>query len=112
VSIVELKMNGVNLKVGNILKDYLIFHVIEEKQLNQNQIMILQPNSINNFREKFSNEVLGKRTYRTPGTLRLKVMRSDQDSELLEGFGIGWALKITLMLKSFSLHVKFIHEGY
>jgi hypothetical protein len=65
---VELKRIGFNLKVENNLKDHLSFHVIEDKELNQ--IMTLQPLLINNFRDKFGDEVLEMRPYRTPGTPR------------------------------------------
>jgi hypothetical protein len=61
--IVDLKNTGFNLKVENNRNDYLSCHIIEDKE--SNQIMILQPNLINDLRDKFGNEVLEKRTYRT-----------------------------------------------
>jgi hypothetical protein len=54
--------------------------VIVNKDLNQG--MILQPNLINNLFEKFCDQFLGNRMYRTPGTPRLKVVQPDKDSEL------------------------------
>jgi hypothetical protein len=80
--VVGVKRNGFNLKVENSLKDYLSYHVIEDKKLNQT--MILKSNFINNSRDKFRNEVLEKRTYRTPGTPRFKVFRPDQDLERID----------------------------
>jgi hypothetical protein len=44
------------VKVEKNLKDYLSFHVIEDKELNQ--VMILQPHSTKNLRGKFGNEML------------------------------------------------------
>ena len=70
------------MKVENSLKDYLSCHVIETKNLNQ--ITILQPHLINNLMDKFGDEVLGKRICRTPGTPRLKIIRPDKDSELID----------------------------
>jgi hypothetical protein len=67
----ELKRNSFNLNVEKNLKDSLIFHIIIDKEMNQ--IMILQPHSINNLRDKFGNEVLEKRADRTPGTPRFKI---------------------------------------
>jgi hypothetical protein len=80
--IVELKRSGFNLKVENSLKDYLSCHIIEDKELNQ--IMNLKPHSINNLRDKFGDEVLQKRSNRTPGTPKFKVMHSDQDLKLID----------------------------
>jgi hypothetical protein len=66
--IVEVKRSGFNLKIENNLKDDLSFHIIEDKELNQ--IIILQHNLIKHSRDKFGNEVLEKRSYRTPRTPR------------------------------------------
>jgi hypothetical protein len=76
------KRNSFNWKVENILKDYLSYHIIDDKELNQ--IMTLQSHSINNLRNKVSDEVLQKRNYRTPGRIRFKVIRPDQDLELID----------------------------
>jgi hypothetical protein len=65
-----LKRNGFTLKVENYLKDYLSYHIIKDKELNQ--IMVLQPLLIRNLKDKFGDEVLQKRSYRTPGTPRFK----------------------------------------
>jgi len=54
------------------------------KTKNLNQITILQPHLINNLMDKFGDEVLGKRICRTPGTPRLKVIRPDKDSQLID----------------------------
>jgi hypothetical protein len=64
------------------LKDYLRFHIIEDKELDQ--IMILQPRLINSFWDEFGDEVLEKWRHRTPGVPRFKVIRLDQDSELID----------------------------
>jgi hypothetical protein len=80
--IVELKRSGFNFKAENNLKDYMNYHIIEDKEWNQ--IMILQHHFVNNLRHKFGNEVLQRRSYRTPGTPRFKVIRPDQDLELTD----------------------------
>jgi hypothetical protein len=39
----------------------------------QAKFLILQPHLINDLRDKFEDEVLGKGSFKTPGTPRLKV---------------------------------------
>jgi hypothetical protein len=46
-------------------------------------ILLLQPQLINNLRDKFGGEGLPKRSYRTPETPRFKAIRPDQDSEFI-----------------------------
>jgi hypothetical protein len=70
------------LKVEKNLKDYLNCHIMKDKELSQ--IIILQPHSINNMRDKLGNKVLEKRICRTPGTPMFKVIRPDQDSEIID----------------------------
>jgi Reverse transcriptase (RNA-dependent DNA polymerase) len=71
ILITDLKNGGFNLKLKQNLTDYLICRVLENQA--QHEILILQPNLINNLRDKFEDEVLGKVTYKTPGTPRFKV---------------------------------------
>jgi hypothetical protein len=79
--IVELKRNDFNLKVENNLNDCLSLHVIEGVTESDHT----SSNSFNQqFARKFGNEVLEKRTYRTSGTPRFKVIRPDQDLELID----------------------------
>jgi hypothetical protein len=63
------------------LTDYLSYQVLEDQA--QNEMLILQPHLIDNFRDKFEDEVFGKGTYKTPGTPRYKVVRPDENSELI-----------------------------
>jgi hypothetical protein len=77
-----LKSNCFNLKVKKNFKDYLSCDIIEEKELNQK--IILQPHLRNKLRGKFGNEVIEKRTYRNPETLRFKLISIDQDLELID----------------------------
>jgi hypothetical protein len=79
--IVELKRNGFNLKVESNLMNYLSCDIIEDKELNL--IMIIQPHFINDLRDKFNGKILQKRSFRTPGTPRFKVIRPNQYSELI-----------------------------
>jgi hypothetical protein len=69
------------LKIERSLKDYLTCHVIEDPNLKS--ILILQPHLINNLEAKFGNEVCNKRVYRTPGTPRFKIVRPDDDADVI-----------------------------
>jgi hypothetical protein len=80
--IVKLKRSGFNLKFDKNLKEYLSFQIIEDKELNQ--VVILEPNLINNLRDMFGNEVLEERSYRIPQLPRFRIIRLDQDSELID----------------------------
>ena len=80
--IVALKENGFNLKIENNLTDYLSCRVIEDVKLNQ--ILILQPHLINNLQAKFGDEVANKRVYQTPGTPRFKIVRPDDDADIID----------------------------
>jgi hypothetical protein len=71
------------LKVENNLKDYQSFQVIRDKELNQ--ITIFQPHLTNNLKGKFDNEVLEKRTYRTPVTPKV------QGNPSRSRFGTHWS---------------------
>jgi hypothetical protein len=77
----DLKMNGFNLKVESSLKDYLSCRVIEDSI--QKSILILQPHLINNLEAKFGGEVCNKRVYKTPGTPRFKIVRPDNDDDVI-----------------------------
>jgi hypothetical protein len=68
--IVELKKSGFNLKVENILKDYLSFQLIENTELKE--ILILQPHMTNDSESKLGDEMKNKRVYIPPRTPRLK----------------------------------------
>jgi hypothetical protein len=80
--IVALKENGFNLKIEYNLTDYLSCRVIEDVKMNR--ILILQPHLINNLQAKFGEEVVNKRTYRTPGTPRFKIVRPDDEADLID----------------------------
>jgi hypothetical protein len=65
-------------------------------------ILILQPHLINNLEAKFGNEVCNKRVYRTPGTPRFKIVRPDDDADVINSTlqscyqsGIGMLLYLT-----------------
>jgi hypothetical protein len=77
-----LKENGFNLKIEYKLTDYLSCCVIEDAKLNR--ILILQPHFINNLQAKFGEEVVNKRAYRTPGTPRFKIVRPDDEADLID----------------------------
>jgi len=98
--ITDLKNGGFNLKVTQNLTDYLSCRVLENQ--SHNEILILQPHLINNLRDKFGHEVLEKGTYKTPGTPRFKVVRSDENFELIDDnlqkrfrSGVGMLLYLT-----------------
>jgi hypothetical protein len=57
--IVDLKKNGLNMKIEHDLNDYLICLIIEDANLNQ--ILILQPHFINSLEARFGKEVESKR---------------------------------------------------
>jgi hypothetical protein len=80
--ITGLKNGGFNLKITQNLTNYLSCQVLENEA--PSEISILQPYLINNLRDKFEDEVLGKGTYKTPGTPRFKVVRTDENSELID----------------------------
>ena len=77
-----LKQNGFNLKIEYNLTDYLSCRVIEDVKMNR--ILILQPHLINNLQAKFGEEVVNKRAYRTPGTPRFKIVRPDDEADLID----------------------------
>jgi Reverse transcriptase (RNA-dependent DNA polymerase) len=98
--ITDLKNGGFNLKITQNLTDYLSCRVLENQA--QNEILILQPHLINNLRDKFEDEVFGKGTYKAPGTPRFKVVRPDENSELIDDnlqkrfrSGVGMLLYLT-----------------
>ena len=80
--IVNLQDNGFILKIETNLTDYLSCRVIKNEK--KNEIVIMQPHLINNLISKFGEEVAEKRVYKTPGTPRFKIVRPDDDSELIE----------------------------
>ena len=80
--IVDLKNNGFNLKVEHGLNDYLSCRIFEYVRLNQ--ILILQPQLINNLEAKFWKEVEEQRAYKTPRTLRFKIIRPDDDNDVID----------------------------
>jgi hypothetical protein len=80
--IVELKTSGFNLKVENNLTDYLSCQLIENAE--SKEILILQPRLINNSEAKFGDEVKSKRVYKTPGTLRFKIVHLDNDDDIIQ----------------------------
>jgi hypothetical protein len=77
----DLKTKGFNLKIESSLKDYLSCRVIEDPNLKL--ILILQPHLINNLEAKFGNEVCNERVYRTSGTPRFKIVRPDDDTDII-----------------------------
>jgi hypothetical protein len=77
----DLKMNGFKLKVESSLKDYLSCRVIEDS--TQKSILILQPHLINNLEAKFGGEVCIKRVYKTPGIPRFKIVRPDDNADVI-----------------------------
>jgi hypothetical protein len=79
--ITDVKNGGFNLKIPQNLTDYLTCRVLENQ--SENEILILQPHLINNLRDTFEDEVLGKGTYKIPGTSRFKVVCPDENSELI-----------------------------
>jgi hypothetical protein len=79
--IVYLKIQGFNLMVEKSLTDYLSCCAIENEE--KSEILILQSHLINNLVEKFENEVLDRRVYKTPGTPRFKITCLDDELELI-----------------------------
>jgi hypothetical protein len=79
--IVDLKNNGFNLKIEHDLNDYLSCRIIEDAHLKQ--ILILQPHLTSNLEAKFGEEVEGKKVYKTPGTPRFKIIRPDDDDDII-----------------------------
>jgi hypothetical protein len=77
-----LKASEFNLKVESSLKDYLSCWVIED--LESQSILILQPHLINNLEAKFGQEVCNKRVYKTPGTLRFKIVCLATDDDVID----------------------------
>ena len=98
--ITDLRNGGFNLKITQNLTDYLSCRVLENKL--HNEILILQPHFIKNLRDKFDDEVFEKGTYKTPGTPRFKVVRPDENCELIDDnlqkrfrSGVGMLLYLT-----------------
>jgi hypothetical protein len=98
--IVDLKSNGFNLKIERDLNDYLSCCIIEDAHLKQ--ILILQPHLIKNLEAKFGKEVEGKKVYKTPGTPRFKIIRPDDDDDIIDSdlqsryqSGVGMLLFLT-----------------
>jgi hypothetical protein len=95
-----LKTKGFNLKIESSLKDYLSCRVIEDPDLKS--ILILQQHLINNLEAKFGNDVYNKRVYRTLGTPRFKIVRPDDDTDVINSTlqsryrsGVGMLLYLT-----------------
>jgi hypothetical protein len=80
--IVALKTSGFNLKVENILTDYLSCQLIANAE--SKEVLILQPHLINNLEAKFGDEVKSKRVYKTLGTPRFKIVCPDNDDDIME----------------------------
>jgi hypothetical protein len=80
--ITDLKTGGFSLKVKKQLTDYLSCRVLENE--SRNEILILQPHLINNLKDKFEEEVAQKWDYKTPGTPTFRIVRPDDDSELID----------------------------
>jgi hypothetical protein len=77
----DLQDSGHNLKLTQNLTDYLSCQILENQA--QSDFLILQPHHINNLRDKFEDEVIGKGTHKTPGTPRFKVVCPDEHFELI-----------------------------
>jgi 23S rRNA G2445 N2-methylase RlmL len=54
------------------------------KNAESKEILILQPHLIKNLEAKFGDEVKSKSVYKTSGTLRFKIVRPDNDDDIIE----------------------------
>jgi hypothetical protein len=71
--IVELVDRGFNLKVSSSLMDYLCCCVIKTE--TRNEIKIAQSHLIDNLSNKFEEEVIQLKVYKSPGTPLFKIIR-------------------------------------
>ena len=91
---IDLKEGGFNLKVTNHLTDYLSCRILENE--SKNEILILQPHPINNLRDKFEEEVVQKRVYKSPGTPRfIVVCPGELQERYCKKNGVGMLLYLT-----------------
>ena len=95
-----LRERGFSLKIESDLRDYLSCRIIEDQA--SKTILILQPHLIKNLESKFGDEVCNKRVYKTPGTPRFKIVRPNDDSDIIDSTlqsryrsGVGMLLYLT-----------------
>ena len=76
-----MKQNGFILKVEDNLNDYLSCEI--KFSNDQKQAWLGQPHLVSNLNKTFGEMVKGKRTYKTPGTPQLNMVRNTDETQAI-----------------------------
>jgi Holliday junction resolvase RusA-like endonuclease len=79
-----LKEHNLGLKVENNLTDYLSCKIFQERYKGKVWIRITQPHLIDNLDKKFCEAVNKLQSYITPGTPQFKVVRPNNELEVIK----------------------------
>jgi hypothetical protein len=76
----DLKNHDFGLQIEEYLKYYLSYHVKIDKEYGV--AWIQQPHLINNLKAKFGEEVIAIQVHGTPGTVRFKIVRTNDEDKM------------------------------
>eukprot|EP00972_Heterocapsa_arctica_P009003 1323943-Heterocapsa_arctica.AAC.1 len=78
-AIKDLKQHGLVLKVEDDFHDYLSCEIVFSE--GRKKAWLGQPHLISNLEQKFGDMVKNRRTYKTPGTPSLSLVREKDQSQ-------------------------------